>query len=100
MIRKESIARIRTVCRSHHVVSLELFGSAVEADAEKAKDLDFLVEFEHLPPAGHADAFFGLLADLEDLLEKPVDLVELSAISNPYFRQSVLRSKVPLYAAA
>jgi len=100
MLRKETIVKISAVCRRHHVVSLELFGSAVDTDLAGARDLDFLVRFENLAPAAHADAFFGLLADLEDLLGKPVDLVELSAISNPYFKQSVLESKVPLYAAA
>ncbi len=95
-----NIAKVREACGRYRVVSLELFGSAVEADAQRVNDLDFLMECEALPPTKHADAFFGLLADLEDIFEKPVDLVELSAVSNPYFQKSLMESKVSVYAAA
>ena len=36
---------------------------------------------------------------LEQLFQRPVDLVVESAIKNPYFRESVERSKALLYAA-
>lgn len=87
------------LCRRFRVVRLELFGSAAHAgfDPEKS-DLDFLVEFQDLGPAAYADAYFGLLEALEDLFERPVDLVVPSAIKNPYFRASIDRSRVPLYA--
>ena len=62
-------------------------------------DLDFLVEFEPLPTGTYADTYFGLLEALELLFEQHVDLVVASAIRNPYFRQSVERTKAPLYAA-
>jgi len=40
-----------------------------------------------------------MLASLEQLLGRPVDLVVASAIKNPYFRQSVEQTKALLYAA-
>jgi hypothetical protein len=48
-------------------------------------DMDFLVEFDPLPPGGYADAYFGLLESLEALCGSPVDLVVASAIRNPFF---------------
>ena len=42
---------------------------------------------------------FGLLEGLEGLFGAPVDLVVDSAIKNPYFRESVQRSKALIYAA-
>jgi uncharacterized protein len=88
------------LCRRFNVRRLDLFGSAAsdDFDAERS-DLDFLVEFEPAPPGGYADAFFGLKESLEQLFGRPVDLVAPAAIRNPYFRESVERAKVPLYAA-
>jgi uncharacterized protein len=91
---------IEALCRRYGVRRLDLFGSAVTGqDREERSDLDFLVEFESLPPGGYADAYFGLLESLEDLFNRPVDLVVASAIRNPYFLQAVERTKTLVYAA-
>jgi predicted nucleotidyltransferase len=79
---------------------LELFGSAANGRFDAtASDLDFLVEFEPLSPADRADAYFGLLAALQDLFQRDIDLVEAEAINNPYFRQTVQAGRTVLYAA-
>ena len=88
------------LCRRYRVARLDVFGSAVSGAFElTTSDLDFLVTFEPMPPAEHADAYFGLLQDLEALFGRNVDLIEEAAIRNPYFRRSVAASRVPLYAA-
>jgi hypothetical protein len=93
-------AELAELCRRYHVRRLGLFGSAVTgAFRDESSDFDFLVEFEPLSPAAHADAYFGLLLALEDLLQRRIDLVEEGASDNPYFLQSVARSRMPLYAA-
>jgi hypothetical protein len=80
---------------------LALFGSAVGTEfSREPRDFDLLVEFESLTPADHADSYFGLLEELEDLLQAPVDLVEPRAIRNPFFRGAVEANQVNLYAAA
>ena len=90
----------RDLCRRYGVVRLELFGSAAtDAYDPTRSDLDFLVEFDHLPEVTYADTYFGLLEELEELFKQPVDLVVASAIRNRYFRESVERSKMLLYAA-
>jgi hypothetical protein len=88
------------LCRQHGVRRLEVFGSAVSGDFDRAhSDIDFLVELR--PPAGSSrfDAFFGLKEDLEALLGRPVDLVDPSALTNPYFAASVEKTRTELYAA-
>jgi uncharacterized protein len=88
------------LCRQFHVRQLELFGSALgDAYDPESSDLDFLVEFEAMPNGGYAAAFFGFKESIEQLFGRPVDLVVGSAIRNPYFRQSIERSKALLYAA-
>ena len=53
-----------------------LFGSVVREDEQIVRDVDLLVEFER--PVG---LLFIHLADyLEEILERPVDLVTLMAI--------------------
>ena len=52
---------LRDLCRRFHVRRLEVFGSAARGDFDPARsDLDFLVEFQPLPPGAYADAVFGL----------------------------------------
>jgi len=88
------------LCRRFGVRRLEVFGSATsgEFDPERS-DIDFLVELE--PPDGTSrfDAFFGLKEALEALLGRPVDLVDPSALDNPYFAAMVERTRQELYAA-
>ena len=88
------------LCVRYRVRQLDLFGSATCEDFDPASsDLDFLVDFQDLEPSEFADAYFGLLESLEALFERSVDLVSDSAITNPYFRESVERTRIPLYAA-
>jgi len=88
------------LCCRHRVRRLELFGSGAADDShEDSSDLDFLVEFQQLESTGYADAYFGLLEELQALFQRPVDLVMVSAIRNPYFLRGIERSRTLVYAA-
>ena len=91
---EQHIAELESLCMRYHVRTLDLFGSAATGafDAETS-DLDFLVEFE---PASR-NTYFPLLEELERLFGRRVDLVKESAIRNPYFRQSVEQTRIPIY---
>lgn len=97
---EEKRREFEQVCRRHRVQRIELFGSATgpEFDPEHS-DLDFLVTFQELGPDQYADAYFGLLEDLQAMLQRPVDLVVASSIQNPYFRQAVDATRTLIYAA-
>lgn len=73
----DHLPEVAALCRRHRVARLDVFGSAAR-QSQGAADLDLLVEFEALP--ADAYAYFGWLADLEALLERPVDLVMASAV--------------------
>lgn len=93
-------AELAELCRNFRVATLELFGSAADGSFDPAQsDLDFLVQFEPLTPVQHADCYFSLLFGLEDLFQRKIDLVETSAIDNPYFLKSIDQSRRVLYAA-
>jgi uncharacterized protein len=91
--------RLVALCRQFAVKRLELFGSASDERFDsQGSDLDFLVVFDP-SAAARADRYFGLLEALESLFSRSVDLVELEAIRNPYFRESIEKSRTLLYAA-
>jgi predicted nucleotidyltransferase len=92
--------KIVDLCRRYRVRALELFGSAVNDRFDLAtSDIDFLVDYEVLSPKEHAACYFGLLFSLQDLFGREIDLVELSAVRNPYFLQAIAPDRVLLYAA-
>lgn len=90
---------LRGLCKRYRVRRLEVFGSATSDRFNEESDLDFLVDLEPMPPAEHADAYFSLLEELQDLFSRNVDLVEIGAVQNPYFLRSVNESRQLIYAA-
>lgn len=88
------------LCSQHGVRRLEIFGSAAVAKSGGAvNDFDFLVEFQPSSPSAHSSSYFGLLFDLEDTLKQPVDLIELPAVTNPFFLQSIEPHRQVLFVA-
>ena len=97
---EEHAIELKDLCLRFGVSRLELFGSATTGKFQEGESaLDFLVDFLPAAVANHADNYFGLLEELEELLGKPVDLVVESAIKNPFFRQSVEDTKSLIYTA-
>jgi predicted nucleotidyltransferase len=89
---------VAALCRRVGVRQLDLFGSAVHDDLDsESSDLDFLVEFEPLPPARYADAYFVLKEGLEALFGRSVDLVTPSSLANPFFRERIMAERRTLY---
>jgi uncharacterized protein len=98
---EEKLAPLRMLCAKYGVRRLELIGSASRGSdfIDLSSDVDFVVEFGPLPEGSRADSYFGLLEDLQELLERPVDLVVRGAIRNPYFAEAVEAESELLYAA-
>ena len=88
-------AEVDDLCRRLRVRCLDIFGSAVGGRFDPtSSDVDVVVEFEPMPPAEYAEAYFSLKEGLEYLFGRSVDLLSASSIKNPYFRQSVEASRV------
>lgn len=93
-------AQLDELCARSHARRLHLFGSATRGDFRPAEsDLDFLVEFEDLPPAAYSESFFRLKSGLEALFNRPVDLVTTVALRNPFLRRRIEAEQVPVYGA-
>lgn len=90
---------VAALCRRAGARRLDAFGSAVRADFDPhTSDLDFLVEFDDVPPAAYARAYFALKEGLESLFGRPVDLVTTSSLANPYFRERLTAERQTVYA--
>ena len=95
--KREELAEL---CAHHGVARLEVFGSAargVDFDPETS-DADFLVEFSSQDTPRTLDQYFDFRDALSHALERQVDLVEVGAIRNPYFRAAIDRSRELIYA--
>ena len=73
---------LAALCRRYGVTRLEVFGSAARGhDFDPAKsDADFLVAFGEEDGLSALDQVFGFAEALEDILGRPVDLVESSSV--------------------
>lgn len=93
------VAAINALCRQYRVRRLFVFGSVLTPAFRPDSDIDLLAEFESMPVEQYADNYFSLKFALEELLNRPVDLLEAQAVRNPYFRQQLEATQQLLYAA-
>ena len=98
---EHKINELNKLCVKYRVRRLELFGSAATEEQfdPQTSDLDFLIEFLPIHPGEYADAYFGLLESLNEMFDRPVDLVMIRAIKNPYFLEYINKNRILLYAA-
>lgn len=68
---------------------IALFGSYARGEQEDSSDIDLLVEF--VDDSMTFDNYMELKLDLEDLFQKPIDLVIIEDIK-PALKSSILRS--------
>jgi len=61
-------------------------------------DIDLIVDIESNDPLEYADNYFNLKFALQDLLKRPIDLLENKAIRNPFIRSNIDSSKHLIYA--
>jgi len=80
------------LARKHDARNVRIFGSIVRGEERPDSDVDFLVEIGPNP-----SPFFpgGFLADLEELLGRPADIVTEKALHRA-IRDQVLKEAVPL----
>lgn len=77
------------LCQTHKVKSLYAFGSVLTEDFNENSDIDLIVDFAPIAIERYAENYFNLKYSLQNILQREIDLLEESAIKNPYFKQSV-----------
>ena len=91
-------SEVAALCRKYQVERLDLFGSAATGTFDPAfSDLDFIVAFENHSAPGLLDRYLDLAEALERLFNRHVDLITQRSVRNPYFRQTIEMTRLPLY---
>ena len=88
---------IARLCETHKVKSLYAFGSVLTSNFTTTSDIDLIVDFANMEVEDYADNYFDFKFSLQDILKRPIDLLEEKAIKNPYFRQTVNQQRQLVY---
>ena len=88
---------INKLCEQHNVKKLYLFGSALTDNFNENSDVDLIVDFNTISVDDYADNYFNFKFSLQDVFKRSIDLLEEQAISNPYFKKSVLKDRSLIY---
>lgn len=84
--------KILDILKKAGVTHSALFGSTSQGKATEASDVDLLVEFEK---GKSLLDLAQLKADLEEALQKKVDVVTYQSLS-PLMREQILKEQVPI----
>ena len=90
---------IKSLCEKYDVKIMCAFGSAVTNDYTASSDVDILISFKDISFEKYTDNYFELHDALVKLFQRKVDLLTERSLSNPYFIESIERTKQLLYAA-
>lgn len=85
--------KIIPILKSQGVLKAALFGSVVRGEAKKSSDIDLLVELDD--DKSLLD-LVGLKLDLEEKLDRKVDIVEYAAIK-PILKDIILNEQKIIY---
>jgi predicted nucleotidyltransferase len=89
---KEKREEILSIATKYGAFNVRIFGSVARGDETADSDVDFLVELE---PGRNLLDRIALMQDLEDLLERKVDVATVKGLRE-YFRDRILNEAVPL----
>lgn len=92
-------ADINSLCEKYEVEKMYVFGSATSANFNLSSDIDILITFKNISFEKYTDNYFELHEMLEKLFERKVDLLTEKSLSNPYFIESIEKTKQLLYVA-
>ena len=95
----DNIENLKALCIKHNVKSLYAFGSVCTEKFNKNSDVDLLISFNPMDYGDYADTYFELTEEFEKILNRPVDLVTDKSLGNPYFIESMNKTKTPIYEA-
>jgi len=94
---KNKLPQIKNLFSKYKAERAFLFGSAAKGNFNDNSDIDFLFSFPtDMNYEVYANSYFSLLHDLQDLLQREVELVAEKTLKNPYLIESIEESKIRL----
>jgi len=84
--------------KKYKIKSAFAFGSVVTKHFNAESDIDFLINFEDgLEPLERGELWWQLHDALRQSLNREIDLLNESALKNPYFIKEVNKTKIAIY---
>ncbi|NOX19084.1 MAG: nucleotidyltransferase domain-containing protein [Chlorobi bacterium] len=97
---KNKISELKNICSRLGVRRLYIFGSASSTDFDEGSDIDFLISFsDALSVEQYTSNYFELHYKLRELFKREIDVITERSLSNPYFIESVNKTKKLIYEA-
>ena len=93
----DNMDKIQALCIAYNVKNLFAFGSVCTSQSNDQSDIDLLISFNPMDFGEKADKYFELADKFEKLFHRPVDLVTEKSLSNPYFIDSLNKTKTLIY---
>ena len=94
---KDNTDKIQSLCANHNVKSLYAFGSVCTNHFNDSSDIDLLISFKPMDYGAYADNYFLIVDKFEQLFHRSVDLVTDKSLSNPFFIDSLNKTKTLIY---
>ena len=102
---EEIARRVRPVAERYRLRAVYVFGSYARGEAREDSDVDLLIDADGSGLRGFA--YGGLYQDLADALEKPIDMITVSSLtqtschkSDIRFRETLQRERRGIYGVA
>ena len=93
--KKEKLADL---CRSLKIQRMNVFGSAAKGNFTKDSDIDLLISFsDKLSVEEYTENYFTLHYKLRELFHREIDIITERTLSNPYFIESINKTKELIY---
>ena len=89
---KEKREQILAIAQRYGAQRIQLFGSSARGESGRESDVDFLIELE---PGRTLLDIIAMKQDLEDLLQRKVDVLTKGAVS-PYLRDEIVSQAISL----
>lgn len=93
------IEQIKVLCDQNRVKRLFVFGSVLTNRFNESSDIDMLVDIALSDPFDYAESYFDLKFKLQDLLIRPIDLLEEKSLKNTFLIENINQSKKLIYEA-
>jgi predicted nucleotidyltransferase len=95
---KKQLPNVVELLKKHKIKNAYVFGSVLTEKFNDDSDIDFLVNLQDgLDPVEAGEHLWDLEYELQDLLDRKVDLLTERSLKNPYFINELNRTKLSIY---
>ncbi len=94
----ENIENIKKYCKKYKVKELYAVGSVVSDNFTENSDIDLLIKFDDISIEEYTDNYFTLHKLFRKIFNRKIDLITDKSLNNPFFIDSIEKTKQLLYA--